>query len=390
MYIEALIADLEKKLSFLLSGKFWIWKIIFVSVFLFVVVDFSGNPSKLIYYRDFYDNEFVKGELDSTHAIIREQSIDYFAFFRSGKDASIPSYKHEAKLKFRLFLPTLVRIFGQKHFAAWLYGLAIALGFLYLYLITKVVIKILGEKENRLLIFFFIAGFANLYAGAGSFILDISPYGDFFAFLFLLLSVYFKNPLLIFGFCQLAFWVDERALVNAIFVIIWWTFSILPDKDLKFKISTQALATAISGIFYLGVRWYLTTSYKLYDTIYIGEFISTFYENIKMLSLRVWFGFDGMWLLILLGLVILYREKHYFLLTALAGSLIGTIAFAFIAYDVNRGMSYSYLAILLSLMICKKYLSEKELKYLLLICFIVSVLTPTLNKFRVVGGWQFM
>lgn len=390
MYIETLIADLEHKLSWLLKGKFWLWKIIFVSVFLFIIVDFSGNASKLIYFRDFWDNEFVKGELDETHKIIKEQSVDYFSFFKSGKDVSIPSYQHEAKMKFRLFLPTLVRIFGEKHFATWLYLLAVALGFVYLYIIAKVSLKILGEDVNRLVVFFFMAGFASLYAGAGSFIMDISPYGDFFAFLFLLLSIYFKNPLLVFGFCQLAFWVDERALVNAIYVILWWTFTILPDKEVKFKISIQALATVISGIIYLAIRWYITTSYKLYDTVYIGEFVSTFYENIKMLSLRFWAGFEGMWLLILLALVILLKEKKYFLLIALAGSLVATVSFAFIAYDVNRGISYGFLAILLSLMICKKYLSEKELKYILLICFIVSVLSPTLNRFRLTGGWQFM
>ena len=75
---------------------------------------------------------------------------------------------------------------------------------------------------------------------------------------------------------------------------------------------------------------------------------------------------------------------------AFLGSLITSVGFAFIAYDVNRGISYGFIALLLSLVICKKYLSEKELKYILIVCFLVSILSPTLNKFRLVGGGQLM
>jgi hypothetical protein len=388
MYIDSLIADLENRLSFILKGKYWLWKVTIVSILLFVVIDFSGNVSKLVYFKTLI-NDFIKqGTLDTTHTIIKAQSEDYFAFFKKGHDADIASYEHEAKMKFRLFLPTLVRVFGAKHFDIWLYFLAVGLGFFYIYTIAKISCKILGEETNRILIFFFVAGFTNLYAGGGSFILDIIPYGDFFAFFLLLLSIYFKNPIAIFLFCQGAFWVDERALINVIYVILWWTF--VADKEFKIKFSYQAVAAFISGIIYLGIRRYLTEYHHLPDTIYIGEFVATFYENIKMLSLRVWAGFEGMWLLVLLGLVILFREKNYQFLIPLLSALVISVSFALIAFDANRGISYGFIILLISLKIGKKYLSEKELKYLLLVCFLVSILSPTLSKYRIVGGTQLM
>jgi hypothetical protein len=390
MYIDSLIADLERRLSFLVRGKYWLWKVTVISVFLFIIIDFTGNLSKLVYFRSFINDYVKQGKLDTAHSIIKAQSEDYFGFFTKGNETGITSNQHEAKMKFRLFLPTLVRIVGAKHFEIWLYFLTFILGFFYIYLIAQIASNILGENTNRILVLLFVAGFTNLYAGGGSFVLDIVPYGDFFAFLFLLLSIYTRNPLLIFAFCQCAFWVDERALVNAIFVMLWWIFTPFNVNKFTLKLNPQLLAVFVSGVIYVAIRQYLTMYYQLQDATYAGEFITTFKENSKMLSLRIWAGFDGMWMLIVMGLIVLRREKQYQFLSILLGSLITSISFAFIAYDVNRGISYGFVVLLISLGICKNYLSEKELKYVLIVCFLVSILSPTLNKFRIVGGGQLM
>jgi hypothetical protein len=344
----------------------------------------------LVYFRSFIYDYIKQGKLDSAHNIIKAQSEDYFGFFKKGKDTGITSNQHEAKMKFRLFLPTLVRVVGAEHFEIWLYFLTFILGFFYIYVIAKIASNILGENTNRILILLFVAGFTNLYAGGGSFVLDIVPYGDFFAFLFLLLSIYTRNPFLIFSYCQCAFWVDERALVNAVFVMLWWIFTPFTGNKFNSKLNIPLLSVFASGVIYVGIRQYLTIHYQLQDANYTGEFITTFKENSKMLSLRIWAGFDGMWILIVMGLIILWREKQDQFLLIFLGSLIISIEFAFIAYDVNRGISYGFIALLISLGICKNYLSEKELKYVLIVCFLVSILSPTLNKFRIVGGWQLM
>jgi hypothetical protein len=390
MYIDSIIVDLERLLSFLIRGKYWLWKVTFISVFLFIIIDFTGNLSKLVYFRSFIYDYVKQGKLDTAHSIIKAQSEDYFGFFKTGQDRSIESYQHEAKMKFRLFLPTLVRILGAEHFEIWLYFLTFIFGFFYIYVIAKIASNILGENINRILVLLFVAGFTNLYAGGGSFVLDIVPYGDFFAFFFLLLSIYTKNPFAIFLCCQCAFWVDERALVNAVFVMLWWIFTPFNGNKFALKLNAQWFTVFISGVIYVGIRQYLTVHYQLHEVTYIGEFITTFKENSKMLSLRIWAGFDGMWILIIMALIVLFKEKNYQFLGTFLGSLIISIGFAFIAYDVNRGISYGFIALLLSLVICKKYLSEKELKYVLIVCFLVSILSPTLNKFRIVGGGQLM
>jgi hypothetical protein len=390
MYIDSIIADIERRLSLLIRGKYWLWKVTFISVFLFIIIDFTGNISKVVYFKSFINDYIKQGKLDTAHSIIKAQSEDYFGFFKTGQDASIESYRHEAKMKFRLFLPTLVRILGANHFEIWLYFLTFVLGFFYIYVIAKLASKILGENTNRTLVLLFVAGFTNLYAGAGSFVLDIVPYGDFFAFLFLLLSIYTRNPFLIFAFCQCAFWVDERALVNAVFVMLWWIFTPFNGNKFNSKLNLPLLSVFASGVIYVGIRQYLTIHYQLQEGTYLGEFITTFKENLKMLSLRIWAGFDGMWVLIVMGLIVLWREKQYQFFSILLGSLIVSISFAFIAYDVNRGISYGFIALLICLGICKNYLSEKELKYVLIVCFLVAILSPTLNKFRIVGGGQLM
>ena len=390
MYIDSITSDVEKRLSFLVRGKYWLWKVTFISVFLFVIIDFTGNMSKVVYFKSFINDYIKQGKLDTAHGIIKAQSEDYFGFFKTGQDREIESYQHEAKMKFRLFLPTLVRILGAEHFEIWLYFLTFILGFFYIYVIAKMSLIILGQNTNRILVLLFVAGFTNLYAGGGSFVLDIVPYGDFFAFLFLLLSIYTRNPFAIFLCCQCAFWVDERALVNAVFIMLWWIFTPFNGNKLVLKLTPQLFAVFISGVVYTAIRQYLTIRYQLWDATYIGEFITTFKENSKMLSLRIWAGFDGMWLLIIMALIVLVKEKNYQFLGTFLSSLIISTGFAFIAYDVNRGISYGFIALLISLAICKSYLSEKELKYVLIVCFLVSILSPTLNKFRIVGGGQLM
>jgi len=390
MYIESIILCLEKRLAFLVLGKYWLMKVTVVSILLFIIVDFSGNVSKLVYFKNFINDYVKQGKLDTPHRIIKAQSEDYFGFFKSGQSKSIQSYQHEAKMKFRLFLPTIVRILGARHFDVWLYFLTFILGFFYIYIVAKISQIILGKNTDRILVLFFVSGFTNLYAGGGSFVLDIVPYGDFFAFFFLLLSIYTKNPFVIFLCCQCAFWVDERALVNAVFVVLWWIFTPINGNKFSLNLNVRWFAVFISGVIYLGIRQYLTMCYQFQEVAYLGEFISTFKENLKMLSLRIWTGFDGMWLLIIMALIVLLKEKNYPFLGAFLGSLIASIGFAFIAYDVNRGISYGFIAILLSLVICKKYLSEKELKYVLIVCFLVSILSPTFNKFRTTGGGQWM
>jgi len=390
MYLETLMTDLESRLSFILKGKNWLWKVTILSIFLFIIIDFGGNISKLVYFKTLI-NDFIKqGTLDTTHSIIKAQSEDYFAFFKQGRDTEIASYEHEAKMKFRLFLPTLVRILGTKYFEIWLYGLAVILGFFYIHIIAKMTLRVLGDDTNRVIVLFFVVSFTNLYAGGGSFILDIIPYGDFFAFFFLLLSIYFSNPIVIFLLCQCAFWIDERALINTGYVILWWSFMADLPNTIRFKWSTQALASILSGIIYLGIRRYLTEYHHLPDTIYLGEFVTTFYENLKMLSLRIWAGFEGLWLLVFLSLAILWREKNYQLLIPFLGMLVISVSFALIAFDTNRGISYGFIVLLMSMAICKKYLADKELKYLLLVCCFVTLLSPTLSKYRIVGGGQFM
>ena len=85
------------------------------------------------------------------------------------------------------------------------------LGCVFLYLFLREVFR---QTNDRVLTAFFGLALSNMFVFSWFFV-DVTGYGDGYAYFFLMLALLTRNPFLLFGFLQIAFFTDERALVGA-------------------------------------------------------------------------------------------------------------------------------------------------------------------------------
>ncbi len=383
--LNTLEAKVEKKLI----SKHWEIKLAFFFFVLSIVINLLLNPSALIHFKAFWTSCLEAKEFD-VYSVIKIQSADISKSFLHFKNQQINPWSHESKMTFRLFLPVLAKVLNFKTITLSIYTFQILAGFLYLYLLVKFSYRLLKDKTTT---FIFLIGFTGLYA-SNAFFYDITGYGDSFAYLFILAAIYTSNPLLIFSFCFICTWIDERALVNLLFPIIWWQFVepyITKKNKLSFLPTFNVIMVILPIIVYSAIRIAISNHYQLLETDnHFIELKMTFLDNLKNFGFKLWSGFESFWLFITIGAALLLYKKEYTLLSIWMTAQSISIAFAFVAYDTNRSLSYGYLSIFIALVCLKKHLSATELKILLLFISLIALLFPSMNRMILPGHYILM
>ncbi len=190
----------------------------------------------------------------------------------------------------------------------------------------------------------------------------------------------------------MAFWVDERAVANVFFVYAWWISIENRKNQVSEIIYPKTIGIVFSAvILYLIGRVLLKNMYSLpQETNYYQEFSSTIYENIKYQGFRLWSGFEGFVGLFLLILINILLQKKYAETALLLSASFVSILVAFFAHDGNRGFSYALVFLFICLLQGSYYFTKKELLYLMLSIFGISLLFPMANHLRLPGGYMIM
>lgn len=259
-----------------------------------------------------------------------------------------------------------------------IYCFQLALGIAQLYMVTRLVYTI---TKDRLQAFYFTVGFAGLFSGA-AFYLDLYGFGDAFAYTFMTAALFFRKPSLIFLSVFLAALVDERALLNTSYIVLFhWIIANQHDArsliDRWPPIPPQVWAVVTSGFVYLAIRFYLTIHFQL-KTPYGGP--SPFFyvrEASKFFGIRLWTGFESFWILIMLMLFSLYQRRYtspnaYRLLVILSFLLGITVLTFLLQGDHTRTAAYAFPILFISMIILPQELSQQELRSTL---FIISTLS---------------
>lgn len=385
MSLESVYLEIISLVERFLSSKNWKIKTVLFSIVFFILSQAILAPASFLYHIEFIKHYFLYHQEYESYKIINERTDDLFGIFKSN---TLESNSHEHKLIFRLLLPLIAMLSPFKQVGLFIYVLQFAIGIYFTYLVCGFVFDITKEKVTT---FFFVLTFTSIYAG-NAYIWDVVGYGDFFAYFFLFLSIYSRNILYVFIPLSLAFWVDERAVVNASFVYCWWLIA-NDGKEIENKLFNikylVLIGSAIIG--YLAIRVFLMNYYELpKDNQYSVEFRSTIYENIKYQGFRLWSGFEGFVGLISLVYLALFLNKKYKVLFLLLLASIASITVAFFAHDGNRGFSFSLILIFICLSIASRYFTKKELLYLMISIFIISLLFPMANRLRFPNGYTIM
>jgi hypothetical protein len=228
---------------------------------------------------------------------------------------------------------------------------------------------------------------ACIYFGT-SFFVEYSGYGDFYTFFFLFLSIYFRNPWLIFLAMFTATWCDERAVVAGSLVFAYWWIAekLKEDKPISFVPNAQMLAIIAAEIAYIALRFgYLMPYQGMEGTYKEGEFTEQLFASLPSFGFKLIWVLEGFWLVMLLAFLILYLKKDYFKLLIVFGGTIGMIVLGFTTYDSTRSGSFVFPMIFLGLIAVKTKLTEKEMRIFLFLVALLCFLHPLANKTHGVG-----
>lgn len=374
-FLENIYHRFEVKSTTFLAHKNWQWRIVAVAT-LAMFLSFFNNQSPLHDLRNYYEDVFVKKGEYFLYNVTKDRSQNL---------TEHRVYKEPASNNrvFRLTLPVLVKIFHIRHVSFFVYGLQLLLGILLYFLLTRFLFQILNDKLATMLS---VIALACIYFGT-SFFVEYAGYGDFYTFFFLFLSIYFRNPLLVFLAMFTATWCDERAVVAGSLVFAYWWIAekIKEDKPISFIPNKQMLAIVVAEIAYISLRYYLMTYQGMEGTYKKGEFTEQLFASLPSFGFKFIWILEGFWLVMLLAFVILYLKKDYLKLLIVFGGTIAMIVSGFTTFDSTRSGSFVFPMIFLGLIAVKTKLTEKEMRVLLLLVALLCFLHPLANKTHGVG-----
>lgn len=270
---------------------------------------------------------------------------------------------HEGSMEFRIFVPLLMKFFSLN--ILLVYIVQVLIGVLVLYLMLGYIYK---STNNRLIAFIYTLGFVFVYVGSSNWI-DVYGFYDSFAYAFILFAFFSSNPILIFFLVLSSLYIDERAYLASIGIII---FQIFNQKKLN-VISSVCLALIVGFL----IRVYLNKYCGMF--LYSNQLLAkdTFLSNINNIGLATITVFKGFWVVFVICIMLLIVYKRYFYLVSLA-AYFGMLYFSsFIVYDMTRSISYLVLMFPITHTICNKYLRGEVLLKLYILVAFMGVIIPT-------------
>jgi hypothetical protein len=372
------IEKIETKVDGFVSLDNWRIKTVWVCS-LVMLFSFFNNISPLKSFGDFYQSVFI----DKAEYFLY-QTVEDRANSLTGNFDYEP-YSGKESRTFRLVAPIFVRVLGIKHISIVLYGLQLICGLLFFYLLSGFINEFLKDRSAT---FYAMLGIASIYLGASYFI-DNGGYGDLFSYFFLFLSIYFaRKPWLVFVFLSLAFWNDERAFVGSglAFVWIWWYPQFKAEEKIRINFSWSMMAVILAWILWVVGRYYLMNVVGMNPTYNPdGEFMIRIQQSIDSLGFRLLWQFEGWWLLFLLASLTLWAKKEFLTLIPLFLAGAASSLSAMIIYDSTRSGTFAFIGIFFALAICKKYLTERQLRLILMGIALLCFLHPLANKTHGMG-----
>ncbi|WP_234736823.1 hypothetical protein [Tellurirhabdus bombi] len=357
----------------ILSGPYWLLKAVAVIVLVSIFFSLGQDLRRVAYLKNLFD--LIAGHPNPQLCCYYWSDIAYQVTDMLMQKLTGWDTVHQANMRFRPVLPILWATFKS---IPVVYGLQVALGIAQIYMVCQIVYELV---EDRVQAFYFTLGFGGIYTGV-AFFLDFYGFGDALAYAFMTAALYFHRPLLIFLALFLACWVDERALVNAAFIVLYHWLAPYKNKEkpLVFhfrQITPQAIAVLVGGAAYLAIRIYLTSRYQL-KTPFGGP--SLFFhvkEGIKTFGIRFWSGFESFWLLVFAMLGLLYYRRNYLLLSLVGAFVMLTTFTILMQGDFTRTQAYGFPIFFIAIAVLKQELEPSELRVsLLTVALIASVFSP--------------
>lgn len=282
---------------------------------------------------------------------------------------------HDSKLAFRLTLPLTMRVLHID----WrgMLGLQFGLGVLMLALVGKIAMDIFGDRIVALASVF---GISSIYAGKAAF-LQLGGMGDAFAYALLTVAVAFRNPFVIASAILGAAFTDERGLIVAPFVAIYWAVR-RGDYGQPNWFNPQTATVVGAVVFACVIRLVLTFGYGLHIPIGAGKDVGfdVLPRVLPRLQNELPHMLAGLWLWPLVACIVLVRKRWWFSIFAVAVGTATIIGVSFLVLDVERSLAYSLPLLFVAMAVTGwANLEIRDLRAIAIIGFLVSFAFPVNN-----------
>jgi hypothetical protein len=243
----------------------------------------------------------------------------------------------------------------------------------------KLSLKILNDRVSATLV---TAGLAFIFFGRTSFFEINWTTFDGFSFCLLILALYYEKPFLVFLFSFLAAWNDERAFIALVFVYLFkaiFSRNLFSRYQIKkiftrdFNVNSPLIAVAA----YLFIRYYLSMTYDMH-TPTTGANYTVLLRTTPFIPMSLWTFLEGFWLLFISVIIFLLYRKYYILIIILGFSLFPLVMISSFVTDMTRSGAYIVPVIFLLLKYLVSELKLSDLRLILLLVFLVSLLFPPL------------
>ena len=255
------------------------------------------------------------------------------------------------------------------------------LGCVFLYLFLREVFR---QTNDRVLTAFFGLALSNMFVFSWFFV-DVTGYGDGYAYFFLMLALLTRNPFLLFGFLQIAFFTDERALVGTGYIILWWATAYLIERK-----EGMTLALVFNAVF-RPHTWVVIAAWVVYFSIreYVMHTYFPSHEYSTMgtpvlfadghrwgLGNSLWTSFEGAWLLLGASGFVLYQSGRRWLLLLLLAGFGFLIITGIFVHDIDRDLAYGFPFLLMASLILSKFIPASEYRKLVFFVALVCIISP--------------
>jgi hypothetical protein len=241
---------------------------------------------------------------------------------------------HFDKIAFRFSIPLIGKAFHTG--AASFLVLNYAAGLLFFPMLAHVANEIFRDRVTAAYVTF---AFALSWAGAHFFNDDL--FGDGFAWACLLASIYFRQPVLIFGLVLIASFTDERALVGSAGALLYWLYI---DRQ---RARDALIAIVAAWIAYFVLRMGLAYAFGLktgLSQLSLPEIYEIFRAHAKYsFPYRVLTVFQGLWLWFAVGAIALYLGGRSVVLVGFVATLGSIVLLSLSVWDIQRGLGYALL-----------------------------------------------
>jgi hypothetical protein len=282
---------------------------------------------------------------------------------------------HQANLSFRLTPVIMARVFFIRSIIGFLVMQLISLLLMFVFLF-KLFNKITGDIIVSVFLIFSISFIfiGNVLCS------DYRGFFDVVAFLFLILTVFSRNAILIILFSLLAYFTDERALITSGLIYLYFIVADTEDlTHLKFlKLDYKRISLLLSWLFYCTLRIWLSIHFGLKTNIkgVMDYLLNETIHQINILPFGIWTGLEGFWILILISTMILIKEKCWKFLFFFLAFIMFDVFTAIWLFDVTRSMAYLMPSIFVSLVVLSKKATINQVRYVALTILLLC-LTPT-------------